>query len=80
MPEGDTIHRSARRLSAALAGRSVVSVDLPRSVVDGPPAGTVIEAVVAEGKFLMIRFDDGSELETHLKMNGSWSTARRRGR
>ncbi len=32
----------------------------------------MIEAVVAEGKFLMIRFDDGSELETHLKMNGSW--------
>lgn len=47
----------------------------PGSVVGsagGPTLGTVIEAVEARGKYLLIRFGDGSMLETHMKMTGSW--------
>jgi endonuclease-8 len=34
--------------------------------------GSTIEAVEAQGKNLLIRFDNGLELRTHLRMNGSW--------
>jgi len=34
--------------------------------------GTEITAVEALGKNLMIRFDNGLEVRTHLRMNGSW--------
>lgn len=34
--------------------------------------GTTIEAVESQGKNLLIRFDNGLELRTHLRMNGSW--------
>ncbi len=72
MPEGDTIHRTANRLAAALAGRPLVRFEARRLVGSGPPPGTVIEAVEARGKHLLVRFVDGSELETHLRMTGSW--------
>src|SRR5690348_17539812 len=31
-----------------------------------------VESVEAVGKNLLIRFDNGLELRTHLRMNGSW--------
>lgn len=34
--------------------------------------GQRIEAVEAQGKHLLIRFDHGLELHTHLRMHGSW--------
>ena len=34
--------------------------------------GATIEAVEANGKNLLIRFDNGLEIRTHLRMNGSW--------
>jgi endonuclease-8 len=34
--------------------------------------GATITAVEAIGKNLLIRFDNGLELRTHLRMNGSW--------
>ncbi len=77
MPEGDTIHRSATRLAAALAGRAVVAVELSRSAAPPPPPGTVVERVEARGKYLLVGFDDGTVLETHLKMTGSWHLYRR---
>lgn len=72
MPEGDTIRRTAARLAPVLAGREVVAFDLPRSTRAGPEPGTLIDAVEAHGKYLLVRFGDGSVLETHMKMNGSW--------
>lgn len=72
MPEGDTIHRSANRLRPALAGRAVVRVETPRSRVRGPASGTIVEAVEARGKHLLVRFADGSVLRTHMRMSGSW--------
>ncbi|MEZ5410321.1 MAG: DNA-formamidopyrimidine glycosylase family protein [Acidimicrobiales bacterium] len=84
MPEGDTIHRTASRLAGALVGRVLTRFDAPRGLDrpgrSGPPAagsaapgpGSLIEAVEARGKYLLIRFGDGSVLETHMKMTGSW--------
>ncbi len=77
MPEGDTIHRAASRIRAALAGRAIVGYRGPRLGVHAPERGTVVEDVAARGKFLLIRFDDGTTLETHMRMTGSWHLYRR---
>jgi endonuclease-8 len=72
VPEGDTIHRVADRLRPALAGQPLVRLDAPRARGRKPPAGTSIVGVDAVGKHLLVRFDDGSVLRTHLRMTGSW--------
>ncbi len=72
MPEGDTIHRTAARLRPALLGRTVVRVEATRSAHPCPPPGTVIEAVEARGKHLLVHFDDGWVLQSHMRMTGSW--------
>lgn len=72
MPEGDTIHRVADRLRPALAGATLVRLEAPRAVGRRPAPGTVVVAVEAVGKHLLIRFADGVVLRTHLRMTGSW--------
>jgi endonuclease-8 len=72
VPEGDTIHRSANRLRAVLEGRALLRIDVPRTAGHRPPTGTVIEAVDAIGKHLVIRFADRTTLRTHMRMTGSW--------
>jgi endonuclease VIII len=75
MPEGDTLHRTADGLRPYLVGRPVTSA---RSGGSGatPQAGRLVGSTVTEveavGKNLLIRFDNGLELRTHLRMNGSW--------
>ena len=73
MPEGDTLLRTAAGLRPHLVGRTVTAARAPRP---GPQiervVGTTIEAVESQGKNLLIRFDNGLELRTHLRMNGSW--------
>src|SRR3954454_19301798 len=72
MPEGDTIHRAAARLRPALEGKKLVRFEAPRAVGRPPRPGTVIEAVEAIGKHLLVRFADGTTLRTHMRMTGSW--------
>ena len=77
MPEGDTLHRIARTLQTALAGKKVTRFEtvLPKLArVDDqtPIRGRTIESVRAVGKHLLIAFSGGLELRTHLRMNGSW--------
>jgi endonuclease-8 len=72
VPEGDTIHRTAARLRPALVGRPVVRFEATRSAQVGPAPGTVVESVEAQGKHLLIGFDDGWVLQTHMRMTGSW--------
>src|SRR5215213_2566078 len=72
MPEGDTIHRTARTLDTALAGRALVRFEAPRLRFRPFPEGTVVEAVEARGKHCLVRFDDGRVLHTHMRMTGSW--------
>jgi endonuclease-8 len=73
MPEGDTLARTAAGLRPYLLGRSVTNA---RARLPGPQVGRVvgstITAVDTLGKNLLIRFDNGLELRTHLRMNGTW--------
>lgn len=64
MPEGDTIHRAARTLHRALAGRAVTRFEsvfpaLTRVDVDTPIRGRTIERVEARGKHLLMWFSGG---------------------
>jgi endonuclease-8 len=73
MPEGDTIFRTAQTLHRALAGKVVTRFEtvlpkLERVTLEG----RTIERVVAAGKHLMIEFEGGVHLHTHMRMNGSW--------
>jgi endonuclease-8 len=75
VPEGDTLFRTAAGLRPHLVGRRVTAAR-----TGGPGAlpqverivGREITAVDALGKNLLIRFDNGLEIRTHLRMNGSW--------
>jgi endonuclease VIII len=72
VPEGDTIHRSANRLRTALAGQRLVRFDAPRAAGRRPRPGVIIESVEASGKHLLIGFEGGITLRTHMRMTGSW--------
>jgi endonuclease VIII len=73
VPEGDTVHRTADRLDAALRGSVVERAELRwPSVPDVDLAGSRTLEVVARGKHLLHRFDTGSTLHTHLRMEGQW--------
>lgn len=73
MPEGDTILKAARTLHASLAGKRVDRCTSPiESVANGDLEGHVITAVEARGKHLLVRFDDGRVLHTHMRMHGAW--------
>jgi endonuclease-8 len=73
MPEGDTLARIAIALRPYLAGRVVTGA---RARLPGPQVSRVIgqkiDAVDAAGKNLLIKFDGGLELRTHLGLHGSW--------
>jgi endonuclease-8 len=80
MPEGDTVLRTARRLDAALSGRSLVRAELRWPTLgDVDLAGRTVSEVTAYGKQILTRFvDDGREsltLRSHLRMEGQWSIA-----
>lgn len=72
MPEGDTIWRVAARLRPALVGRTLLRFDAPRLTGVRPRPGCTVDAVDAVGKHLLVRFSDGVQLQTHLRMTGSW--------
>ncbi len=75
MPEGDTLARTAAGLRPWLVGRPVLAAR-----TGGPGAvpkvervvGARVTAVESIGKNLIIRLDNGLELRTHLRMQGSW--------
>src|SRR3954464_6103571 len=77
MPEGDTIRTAADRVGAALIGHEIEAIETPhaRFGKDRWPArlaGRSVRAVDAHGKHLMIRFDGGVTLHSHLRMTGAW--------
>ena len=78
MPEGDTVHRWAAQLHAALAGRELRRVEIRRDPrgVRPPPPGTRVTEVAAQGKHLLVRFDDGATLHTHMQLHGIWHVYR----
>jgi len=75
VPEGDTVHRTARRLHRALSGHSLTATDfrVPQLATSDLTGARVVETV-ARGKHLLTRFAGEEErtLHTHLKREGSW--------
>src|SRR5712691_537740 len=87
MPEGDSLHRAARRLQL-LAGQRV-EVETPHPRASGKQLaerldGRLLESVEAVGKNLLLHFEGGLVLRSHLQMTGRWRVeprgARRAGR
>jgi len=69
MPEGDVLHSHALRLERVFAGRRLTECE-SRRVRLSELTGHEVRAVRAEGKNLLIEFDDGRVLRTHLRMHG----------
>ena len=73
MPEGDTILRAARTLNRALSGRTVTKFSSPLSQLkQAQLEGRVVTEVSAHGKNMLMNFDDGRTLYSHMRMHGSW--------
>jgi endonuclease-8 len=72
VPEGDTIFRTAAALRTALAGEPLVRFETPRRRYAPFDDGVRVRSVEARGKHLLIAFDDGRVLHTHMQMSGSW--------
>jgi endonuclease VIII len=75
MPEGDALHRAARRLQV-LAGQRV-EVETPHPRAAGKQLaerldGRLLESVEAVGKNLLLHFEGGLVLRSHLRMTGRW--------
>jgi endonuclease-8 len=82
MPEGDTIHHAALCIGAVLAGRvpDTIETPHPRFRRDRWPerlAGRRVDAVDAVGKHLLLRFDGGLVIHSHLRMTGAWRVLQR---
>lgn len=77
MPEGDTIHRHARRLRPVLVGRTADLV-MPRLARPAPSPVTVTRIDV-HGKHLLVHADpadaDPVVVHVHLGMPGRWELA-----
>lgn len=69
MPEGDTLWRTAESLRPRLLNQRIQSAE---------PAGlhrlqgATVTEVASRGKNLLIRFDSGLTLRSHLRMAGAW--------
>lgn len=87
MPEGDSLHRAARALQVLTGQRVEVETPHPRAAAKQLADrldGRRLESVEAVGKNLLLRFEGGLVLRSHLRMRGSWRVeprgARRVGR
>src|SRR4051794_313518 len=87
MPEGDSLHRAAARLQVLTGQKVEVEAPHPRASGKGLVEqldGKTLESVEAVGKNLLLRFEGGLTLRSHLRMTGRWRVeqrgARRTGR
>ena len=75
MPEGDSLYRFAATLRPALQGKAIVAA---RAHGPGPVpqvhriVGATCTGVRAQGKNMLISFDNGLVLRGHLRMYGTW--------
>ncbi len=77
MAEGDSIFRLASRLQRTFAGAQVRRSSVRRRLEN--PAlfdGDQLVEVAALGKHLLMRFDSGRTLHSHLRMQGAWRVHR----
>src|ERR671922_3003393 len=75
MPEGDSLARAARKLQVLVGERVEVETPHPRAAVKQLAPildGRRLESVEAVGKNLLLRFEGGVVLRSHLRMKGRW--------
>jgi endonuclease VIII len=80
MPEGDSLHRAARRLQVLVGERVAVESPHPRAAAERVAErldGRRLEAVEAVGKNLLLSFEGGLVLRSHLRMSGRWQVVER---
>jgi endonuclease-8 len=80
MPEGDALLRAARRLQVLVGQRVEVETPHPRAAIKHLAErldGRVLQSVEAVGKNLLLRFDGGLVLHSHLRMTGRWRVEQR---
>ena len=75
MPEGDALYRFAAKVGGALTGKTIRAA---RGHGPGPVpqvyriVGVTCTGVRAQGKNLIISFENGLALRGHLRMYGTW--------
>jgi len=75
VPEGDSLHRAAQRLLPLVGQRLEVQSPNPRAQATGIAPridGRVLESVEAVGKNLLLTFEGGIVVRSHLRMTGRW--------
>jgi len=80
MPEGDSLHRAARKLQALVGERVAVETPHPRAAAERVAErldGRRLLGVEAVGKNLLLRFEGGLVLRSHLRMSGRWQIQER---
>ncbi len=80
MPEGDSLHRAAALLQPLVGERIVAESPHPQGQATGVARvldGRVLESVGALGKHLLLGFEGGVVLRSHLRMRGRWRLERR---
>jgi endonuclease VIII len=80
MPEGDSLHRAARKLQALVGERVAVETPHPRAAAERVAErldGRRLLAVEPVGKNLLLRFEGGLVLRSHLRMSGRWQVRAR---
>jgi endonuclease-8 len=73
VPEGDTIFQTAAALRPLLVGQTIQAAS---ARTPGPQmqrvVGSQVTAIEPLGKHMVIHFDNGLALHTHLRMKGTW--------
>ena len=81
MAEGDSILRIAQRIDAFIAGSEVTARTPGRRRPDGRSVseldGRELTRAESRGKHLLLHFDGGLVLHSHLGMKGAWHVYRR---
>jgi endonuclease VIII len=80
MPEGDAVHRAARRLQPLVGQEVEVEAPHPRAAATGVAErvnGRTLTSVEAVGKNLLLTFDGRVVLRSHLRMSGRWTVVPR---
>jgi endonuclease VIII len=80
VPEGDTLHRAARRLQVLVGECVQVETPHPRAQVGNLAErldGRRLLTVEAIGKNLLLGFEGGYVLRSHLRMSGRWAVVPR---
>jgi endonuclease VIII len=76
VPEGDSLHRAASRLQVLVGQRIAAESPHPRAQAERVAEridGRRLESVRAHGKNLVLRFEGGVSVRSHLRMSGRWA-------